>query len=154
MLRLADLSVDLTIDVVNRLDTETVTFETQDASLVTLAPRIQKQDGIIQWNQSAAEIDCHVRAMNPWPKACTWLHADGRRPLRCILSDVEPVNDAPATAGTPGSIDVTRKQLHVHAGNGVLNVVGIQPEGKKAMDGVAFLNGYGVGPGSCFRSEG
>lgn len=156
MLRLADLSVDLTRDVVDQLDRQTAVFEPQDASQVTLSPKIKKEEGVINWSQSAQQIDCHVRAMNPWPKASTWLHANDRKPLRCILLDVEPVTvpvpetiaDAPA-----GTIDVSEKQLWVHTADGLLKVLTLQPEGKKAMDATAFLNGYGIVTGNTFKSD-
>ena len=154
MLRLANLSVGLTIDVLNQLNAGTAIFEHQDDSLVTLAPKIQKQDGVVQWRESAAEIDCHVRAMSPWPKASTWLQVSGRPPLRCILIEVEPIDTVAGIATAPGCIEVTDKQLHVQTGDGMLNVIRLQPEGKKAMDGVALVNGYGVAKGSCFRSKG
>ncbi len=155
MLRLADLSVKLTLEVVNQLDAGTAVFEPQDTSLVTLSPKIKKEQGIIDWSQSAAEIDCHVRAMNPWPKASTWLHAEGRKPTRCILLDVETVNGEDFAIGSsqPGAIDASQKHLFVHTGDGILKVVTLQPEGKKAMDGKALLNGYGIRTGDSFRSE-
>lgn len=152
MLRLAELSVNLTLDVVAQLDQQTAVFEPQDASLVTLSPKIKKEEGVIDWSQSAREIDCHVRAMNPWPKASTWLHAADRKPLRCILLDVEPVTETSSNAAV-GTIDVSEKQLWVQTANGLLNVLSLQPEGKKAMDAMAFLNGYGIAKGAVFTSE-
>lgn len=152
MLRLAELSVDLTLDVVDQLDRQTAVFEPQDAALVTLSPKIKKEEGVIDWSQSAAEIDCHVRAMNPWPKASTWLHVADRKPLRCILLDVEPVVGTSSKAAV-GTIDVSEKQLWVQTADGRLNVLSLQPEGKQAMDATAFLNGYGIAKAAAFKSE-
>jgi methionyl-tRNA formyltransferase len=152
MLRLAELSVDLTLDVIAQLDNQSAVFEPQDTSKVTLSPKIKKEEGVINWQKSAAEIDCHVRAMNPWPKASTWLHTVGRKPLRCIFLDAEPVAGASLRAPA-GTIDVSEKQFWVHTADGVLNVLSLQPEGKKAMDGMAFLNGYGIAKGAVFKSE-
>lgn len=143
MTRLADLSVNLTGDVLNQLDAGTAVYEVQDASLVSLAPKIQKQEGVIDWNRSAREIDCHIRAMQPWPKASTWLHLPNRKPLRCILQKAsaaaQSTNSVPGTiiAGPDGSSD-----LLIATADGVLAVDAIQPEGKKPMDSAAFANGY------------
>ncbi len=152
MLRLADLCVDLTLRVVDQLDAATAVFQPQDASMVTLAPKIPKEAGIIDWSQSAEQINCHVRAMQPWPKACAWLHSDGRKPLRCIFTEAVALPDSTGTA-EPGGIDVTEKTLRVATGKGWLLVNSIQPDGKKAMDAAAFVNGYGVGNTSSFRAD-
>ncbi|MEZ6132380.1 MAG: methionyl-tRNA formyltransferase [Planctomycetaceae bacterium] len=150
MLRLAELSVPLTVDIVNQLAAGTAQFQAQDASQVTFAPKIRKDDGNINWNQSATEIDCHVRAMQPWPRASSWLHSEGRSPVRCILLNVEPVTTA--ASGTPGDIDVAEKQMRIHTGNGLLKILRLQPEGKQAMDAIAFLNGYGITSTARFAS--
>lgn len=152
MLRLADLSVELTLTAVNQLDKGTAVFEKQDESLVTLSPKIQKADGVISWESSAASIDWHVRAMQPWPKATTILHCKGRKPTRCIIGDVDVVDSEVAT-GQPGAIDTSEKSLKVATSNGWVVINQIQPEGKKAMDGTAFVNGYGIAKNAKFSSE-
>ena len=152
MLRLADLSVDLTLNVVDQLDAQSAVFQPQDAALVTLAPKIPKQAGIIDWSQSAEQINCHVRAMQPWPKASAWLHNDGRKPLRCILLEVLAVPDSSGIE-KPGQIDVTDNTLRVATAGGWLLVSSIQPDGKRAMDGIAFINGYGIKNTSYFSAD-
>jgi methionyl-tRNA formyltransferase len=141
MQRLADLSAPLTLDVVSQLDAGTAIFEVQDQSLVTLSPKIGKDEGVIDWTQSAMESDCHVRAMQPWPKASTLMHADDAA-LRCIMVDVEPLEDA--TSVEPGMVIDSDKRLLIATGSGVLQVHRIQPQGKQSMDAVAFMNGYQV----------
>lgn len=162
MMRLADLCVPLTLDVVDQLAKDTARFEIQDEDAVTLAPKIGKDEGIVQWTLPANAVDCHVRAMQPWPKASTWLHSDGRKAIRCILVDVEVDNSEQLTAEEevtstgsvmPGSIDVSGKTLVVNCSEGRVRVNTIQPEGKKPMDATAFINGYGITPGAVFRSN-
>ncbi len=144
MTRLADLSVDLTFTALDQLEAGTAVFETQDESLVTLAKKIQKEDGLIDWGQSAQQVDCHVRAMQPWPKASTFLYAPDRKPLRCIVTQAKPLSSS-ATSTTPaGRIITEDKRLLVQTGHGLLEIEMIQPEGKKPMDAAGFLNGYGI----------
>lgn len=143
MARLAELSVGLTVDVLNQLDAGTAVFELQDTNQVTLAPKIKKQDGIIDWTKSAAEIDCQIRAMQPWPKASSWLHLPDRKPLRCILQNVSPISqNSNATPGTIVDPPEGSCYLCIATGDGVLAVESIQPEGKKPMDAAGFSNGY------------
>jgi len=147
MLRLADLSVPLTLQTVDALEDGSAEFELQDVDQVTLAPKIQKKDGVIDWERSATEIDCHVRAMQPWPKAVTWLHTEGRKPIRCILHTVRALSDSGPQAGV---IRREGSRLLVGCGSGSLEVVIVQPDGKKAMEAAGFVNGYGVADGSRF----
>lgn len=147
MLRLADLSVPLTLQTVDALEDGSAEFELQDVDQVTLAPKIRKEDGVIDWGRSAPEIDCHVRAMQPWPKAVTWLHTEGRKPIRCILHTVRALSESGPQAGV---IRREGSRLLVGCGSGSLEVVTVQPEGKKAMEAVGFVNGYGVADGSRF----
>lgn len=147
MQRLAELSGPLTLDVLSQLEAGTVVFEPQDESLVTLAPKIGKDEGVIDWTQSATEIDCHIRAMQPWPKASTTLDVDGTV-LRCILLQAVPL--AESTTGEPGAVVESGRRLLVATGDGVIEIVRIQPQGKQGMSGTAFVNGYRVTTDSRF----
>ena len=148
MTRLAELSVDLTVTALEELEAGRAQFVTQDESQVTLAPRIPKTAGVIDWNQSAEEIDCHVRAMQPWPKASSELTCRDRKPLRCILIDVDPVSEE--TGRQPGSIQSTRGQVLVQTGKGCLKLNTIQPAGKQAMNAASFVNGYNLSDDASF----
>jgi methionyl-tRNA formyltransferase len=150
MLRLADLSADLTLSVVDQLDLATAVFELQDPSLVTLSPKIRKDDGLIDWTQTAAQVECQVRAMQPWPKAVTWLHSNGRKPIRCILQQVEVAEEFSAAAARPGGIAVQDRNMVVSCVSGHVNILKIQPEGKSAMEAHDFANGYGLSDDACF----
>ena len=150
MLRLADLSANLTLSVVDQLDRTTAVFELQDSSLVTLAPKIRKDDGIIDWSQTATQVECQVRAMQPWPRAVTWLQSAERKPIRCILQKVEVATESSATESRPGGIAMQDRNMVVGCGSGHVNILKIQPEGKAAMDARDFANGYGLSDDACF----
>ncbi len=76
--RLAVSGALLLREVVDRLGRgETVIEEPQDDALATLAPKIEKQEGLIDWTRPAHALDCHVRGMQPWPGAFTFV--DGQR---------------------------------------------------------------------------
>jgi methionyl-tRNA formyltransferase len=152
MLRLADLSADLTLSVLDQLDHETAVFEAQDSSLVTLAPKIHKEDGIINWTQAAVQVACHVRAMQPWPRAVSWLHSAQRKPIRCILQNVQVADTSSASTSVAGRIGLQDKNMVVSCGSGSIRVIRIQPEGKAAMEAHDFANGYGLSDDAYFGS--
>lgn len=71
--RLSIMGAQALMETLDHIDA--LTPEKQDETLVTLAPKILKQDALIDWNQSARAIDCKIRAFNPWPIAFSHLDA-------------------------------------------------------------------------------
>lgn len=144
--RLAQLAVPVLLRVVDELEAGTAKPHEQDHSQSTYARRLSKSDGQIDWQRTAAEIACQVRAMQPWPKAFSvWLRPNGP-PLRLIISKVRVVaeggSEAPGTVllGTPG-------ELLVQTGSGAIAIEQLQPEGKRAMSPAEFLRGHALATG-------
>lgn len=152
MLRLAELSVPLTLQIIQQLADGTVVFEAQDASKVTLAPKIPREAGVIDWSATRREIDCHVRAMQPWPKAWTFLQRNDHPPLRCIVQQVSSRCDAalPTCPAAEGMLIESSGRPFVSAGDGWLEIRRIQPEGRRSIDGTSFLNGHPLMIGDRF----
>ena len=153
MLRLAELSVPLTLQVVGQLAYGTAAFEPQDPSQVTLAPKIPREAGTIDWSKTRNEIGCLVRAMQPWPKASSTLHRQNYAPLRCILQQVIPQPNLvpPQTASKTGTVTEFSGHLFVTTGDGWLEILRLQPEGGKSVDVRSFANGYPLRPGDRFE---
>ncbi len=151
--RLARLAVDLVPGVIEHFAAGTIEPLPQTESLVTRAPKLKKPMGAIDWSRSAAEIDCHIRAMQPWPKAFTFLHSPGRPPQRLLVLAVRPVPEAPQQGipGTPLSVD--QQQLVIQAGHGAVEILQIQPEGKRPMSAADFRRGRTFTPDDRFGPE-
>lgn len=155
MLRLAELCVPLVLESVQKLEAGTAVFEPQDATLVTLAPKIPRDSGVIDWSTSSHAIDCHIRAMQPWPKASSVLRRLGQPPLRCIVLQVVMTDcGSLPTAGAPGRVQELQGKMLVSTGDGWLEILKLQPEGRKAVDGRAFVNGYPLAEGDGFVGPG
>lgn len=151
MLRLADLCVPLVLESVQKLEAGVAVFEPQDATLVTLAPKIPRDSGVIDWSASSHSIDCHIRAMQPWPKASSVLQRRGQAPLRCIVLQVAtPDLGSLPTADAPGRVQEHQGKMLVSTGDGWLEILKLQPEGRKAVDGRSFVNGYPLEDGDGF----
>ena len=131
--RLATLGADLLIQALARLPE--IVPEKQDAAQATLAPLLQKEDGVIDWSAPAHSIHNRVRGLQPWPGAQTKFRG---HPLHIWKSRV-----APDAAGTPGSILSTRPLL-IATGEGALELLEVQLEGRKRIAATDFVNGNRV----------
>jgi methionyl-tRNA formyltransferase len=111
------------------------------------APKLFKEDGLIDWTGDALAIHNRVRGMNPAPGAFTV--RDGT-PLK--IHRTKPLDEAPS--GDPGrSVEASpRGGLAVACGKGVLRILELQPPGKRPMDGPSFVRGYRVEAGTYIAS--
>jgi methionyl-tRNA formyltransferase len=140
--RLSALGARLAGDVVNHLAQGPVEGTVQDKSQVTNAPKLKKEDGLIDWSRPAPAVCNQVRAMQPWPTAYTFWHREGQPPLRLMVNRAVPAADSDSGL-SPGSVLTTaaRGRLLVAAGGGVVEVIELQPAGKRRMAAAEFLRG-------------
>lgn len=143
--RLAELAAGLLLDVVDRIESGTVEMVSQDPSLVTRSPKLKKEQGNIDWSQTSREVDCRIRAMQPWPMPYSFLHVPGREPVRTLILEIEPSPQSGLEVGHAQVADGCR--LLVGTGDGAVEVKRIQPAGKRAMDVEEFLRGTSVAGG-------
>jgi methionyl-tRNA formyltransferase len=149
----------------------------QDKSLVTKAPKLTKEHGIIDWTRPADRVCCQVRAMHPWPTAYTFWHRNGQQPLRLIVhrathqarsasegqqarSASEGKHDDPSLACASGSLvpgailpGCTTTLCVTTGGNTVVEIHELQPAGKKRMSAAEFLRGRRPMPGDRLGPE-
>jgi methionyl-tRNA formyltransferase len=108
----------------------------QDNSLATFAPKLNREDGKIDWSDAAEVIERKIRAFNPWPGAFMTIEANGMRNLKIFSATVV------ALRGTPGEILHSENEFVVVAGKGALSLGNVQLEGKRPMTAAEFLRGH------------
>lgn len=123
----------------------------QDKTLATFAPKLKKDDGLIDWQMPAAQLALRVRAFNPWPACFTWMPQGlkGTAPLRVKILKVEVLpTDKAYLEFKPATVcNVRGDGPEIQTGTGVLRLLEVQPEGARRMSGKAFLCGYPLRPG-------
>ncbi|MFQ3592254.1 MAG: methionyl-tRNA formyltransferase [Gemmataceae bacterium] len=150
--RLAPLGARLALECIDALASGTATRTKQDDSLASRAPKLKKEDGQIDWTRSAAQINAHVRAMQPWPTAYTYWRRSGTEPLRLIVQKTR-VTDL-TTHEQPGTILNHLECLRVAVGQGqILEVLDLQPAGKPRMSAADFLRGRRWQPGDTLGAN-
>jgi methionyl-tRNA formyltransferase len=137
--RLARLGAEVLLETLDRLDT--LTPRPQDSEAATLAPRLRKEDGVLDWSEPATALAARVRGLNPWPGATT-LAPGGRLLIRRAR--------AIAGRGEPGVLTAVGGPLAVGTGAGLLEPLEVQSESRQAMDWVAYLRGARLGAGALF----
>lgn len=135
--RLSHLGADLLAETLPAWLRGEIIPQRQDESLVTKCGLIKKEDGRINWQRSADEIERHVRAMNPSPMA--WTLWQGRQ-LQIHRARVV----APSVPQPPGTVATSRTSLLVHCGDGALELLEVQLEGKRAMPAGDFVRGQRI----------
>jgi methionyl-tRNA formyltransferase len=161
--RLAVLGAKLAVDAVKMHHSgEPVEGKKQDPALVTKAPKIKKEFGLIDWSKTHEEIYLHIRAMQPWPTAYSFLHRPGKETIRVIISNAyaHPVRyDPDRPPGYAFDDEEITDVLYVTAGllypeeRSVVGILELQPAGKKPMTAEEFLRGYPIVEGMRFGPE-
>ncbi len=135
--QLAELGADLLLEKLPAWLSGEIQPQPQDNTRATLAPRLKKEQGAINWHGSAAEIERQVRAFDPWPGTFT---QGPRGPFKVLAVEIAAGVNPPEFILT-GTIFKQRGAVYVTTGQGVIRLVTVQPAGKKPMPAEAMLNG-------------
>ena len=140
--KLAETGAELVIDTLDGLASGQLSATPQDESSVTYAPMLKKEDGHIDWTQSAKALDCLIRGVNPWPGAFTFLSHKRLKIFHAEPKDVQ-VQEKPGIVvdGFPGDLEVA-------TGKGVLRLKELQLESGKRLSADAFVRGCPIPPGT------
>lgn len=134
--RLAGMGSEALLEAIDALTRDVATPRAQPAEGATYAPKILKQEALIDWSRAAAEIDRQVRAFNPWPVAETRY---AERQLR--IWESQPLDDSHTAA--PGTVmRAGRDGIHVATASGTLNLTRVQLAGGRAMAAAEFANAH------------
>lgn len=143
--QLADLAADMLPDVVCSWCEETLVSSPQDETLVSYTRELTKADGQIDWNFPANQIERMVRAYQSWPSA--WSTLNGRR----VVIRRAAVADGNAF-GPPGQIDFENGAVLIACGSELLEVLEVQPQGKRRMPADAWFRGLRTKTAPRFES--
>lgn len=133
--RLAKEGAKLCVHTMRLIEEGTAVYTKQEEKDATHVGMISKQMGNIDWKQSADVIERLIRGLNPWPSAFTKLHG---KTLKIWRAETEAGGDE-KNAGKV--IFVSKKELKVQTGDGILSLLEVQLEGKKRMRTEDFLRG-------------
>jgi methionyl-tRNA formyltransferase len=139
--RLADIGAELLIETLQLLEKGAITPRPQDDEASTYAPIMTREDGLVDWNLPAREIYNRVRGFSPWPGAYTFFRGKRFHIRRALLASGE---------AAPATMVIEAAALKIGCGEGLLQALEVQVEGKRAMTAEDFVNGYRPVAGEAF----
>jgi len=140
--KLAALGGTTLLKAIKGLQDGTIIPVSQNHDLATIAPMLKKDDGLIDWQKDAKEIECLIRGLDPWPSAFSFI--DSKR-LRLFKPEVLH-KDSNAQPGT--ILQADKRGLLISCGQNSLLIREIQPEGKKRMSVESFICGHQIPVGT------
>ncbi len=145
-LKLSVAGADLLLEAIGLIGNGETNFINQKEEEATFAPKLKKEDGIIDWTKSAVEIHNKVRAMYNWPGAFSNLSG---RTVKIWQTHV--VDSQPEGVNNPGEIiKIEPNGIFVACGKGMLRIKELQAEGGKRMPVSEYLRGHKIAVGDFF----
>jgi len=144
--RLAQIAPDALLESLQLLGKKIAPRVPQNNTLATYAPKLNRDDGKIDWAERAEVIERKVRAFNPWPGAFTTVAAKLGKPRNLKIFSASIVD----LAAEPGEILQTEERgLVIAASDRALSLEEVQPEGKRRMTSAEFLRGFDLASAPC-----
>jgi methionyl-tRNA formyltransferase len=144
---LAALGAALLVRVTDAIAGGTAHAVPQDDAAATSAHRLEKHESPIDWSLPSSVLHNRVRGLQPWPMASTVFA--GRR-LIIVRSRLAP--GAAVSSASPGTVlEVLKDAIRVRTGDGGLDIVLLQPEGKRPMPARDFVAGHRLAAGAVFE---
>lgn len=145
---LAPIGAELLIEALDELEKGSIKPVKQDDSQATYAPKLKKEDGLINWGKSSKEINNLIRGVNPWPGAFTCIN---NKLLKIWSAEIE---NEKGLRGQSGEITLLSKdKMTVHTGDGSLSILEVQMEGGKRMLIKDFLQGHSLKAGTILKGR-
>ena len=142
--RMMVLGAEAVVDTVRLIEQGAARTTPQDESLATPAPKVFREEGRVDWTAAAADVHNHVRGLSPVPGAwTTWGDAE----FRLLRSRPSAGN------GVPGLVLRADSELVVACGEGAVQILTLQAEGRRAMAADEFLRGSSLSAGSVLGAR-
>jgi methionyl-tRNA formyltransferase len=142
--KLGECGASLLLETLDALKKGTAVRVKQDGSLATYAAKIEKEDCVLDFSQSAKAVHDRIRGLSPIPLSFT--HTPDGKMLKVVASDLAK------GSGKPGEvISLDNGRITVACGEGAVALLTVLPEGKKRMSAADFINGRKISVGDLLN---
>ena len=152
--KLQKLGGEAILDTLQGLEEGSITPVKQGEMTTPYASMLSKEAGNVDWTKSAEKIERLIRGLDPWPGAYSFLKGKMIRLKKAKMAPAGFCGAAQDGEGfAPGSLLSRDGELYVVTGSSLLQILELQPEGKKPMPADAYLRGARLSEGSCFTPQ-
>jgi len=145
--KLSESGGELVIKTLSRLEIDNLLPVPQNVALATYAPKLKKEESLINWQLDADDIFNRIRGLTPWPGTHTFYNGKRLGILKGEVICGEP-------SDRPGYVErVTDSGIEVGTRKNRLKITEVKPEGKKAMSVKSFLSGYIINRGDSLNLD-
>ncbi len=144
--KLATLGATLLLESINLIASGSVSLKVQTGK-VTKAPKLTRELGLINWEDSGGQVRNLIRGLNPHPGAYTFFNGRLLKLFRAQLVENSSTSSPP---GVITRVDPKKGLIEIAAGSGKLHITELQPEGKRRMTATEYLKGYRLKAGEKF----
>lgn len=139
---LAEMGGTLLVETLEKLVVGDLHPKEQDHELSTHAAKLQKTEGVVNWNAPALAVHARIRGVSPWPGAYFMMHREGQKDLRIAITpgEIGPELETPVAPGTV--LGVVENKLAIATADKVYYISSLRPANKKPMDAQSFACGY------------
>ena len=146
--RLAQMAAPLLLKVLKQIADGTAVYTEQEHSEATLAPKLKKSDGFLDFNDSAESLARKIRGFWPWPGASAiYVSKKTTKSLRVVIAMAQVIETSNPASLPAGTLD---ENLNLLCGKNALRIAKIKPDGSGLMDFKDFVNGRHTQPGDMF----
>lgn len=139
--KLMDLGAAMVLETVENISNGNVETKPQPAGDFLPAPKIFKETCKIDWKRPSMEIHNLVRGLSPYPSACCEMTNDKGEVINLKIFETR-FSEENEINGEPGNVKVVKDRLFIKTGDHLLEILELQPAGKKRMTAAEFLRGY------------
>lgn len=143
--KLAKLGAQAITEILNILKQSSSPGIVQDETQATYAAKLNKTEAVLNWMQSAEQINRAIRAFNPVPGAYSYINATKIKIWQAC--EVEEIKGAPGTI-----VEINKKGIQVACGEGTLNLEFLQKPNGKSISSFEFSKGFKLNIGDCFTA--
>ncbi len=137
--KLSKIGAEALLKAIDLIEQKSAAFIPQDETQASVAPKLKKEDGVIDWEAGAYEIHNRIRGLQPWPSAFTYF---GNKLLK-IWHGLVINSSKDAEAGKIVDVD-SKRGILVQTGQDMLLITALQLEGKKKMSAAEFILGHRI----------
>jgi methionyl-tRNA formyltransferase len=146
--RLAELAAPLLLETIEKISAGTATYTEQDHSKATIARKLRKSDGLLDFSEPAEVLARKIRGLWPWPGAsANYTSLKTNKTVRVTIAMANVVHLSSKSHLPTGTLD---NDLNIICGQDALKITRIKPSGSALMDFASFVNGRQTQPGDRF----